>query len=221
MHLVRQARSAATRQKIVNAAVDLFDEVGYPTTGLGDIVRRAEVTKGAFYHHFDSKESLASAIIDQAVARIRDTFRSIAQSSAPALESLIHSAFVIGELAAVDKAVRVGTQLKLALGQFNDRAASAYDGWRTAATALVTRASEEGDLRDNLEPVVVAESIVAVILGAETLGVVISGGKDLAARLDRVWGLLLPGLVTDESLPYYREYLAREAMRHLEPGLSI
>lgn len=44
-----QARAEETRQKILEAAVDLFDSVGYGDTGLADIMSRAEITKGAFY----------------------------------------------------------------------------------------------------------------------------------------------------------------------------
>ena len=41
-----QARSEATRQKILGAAMDLFSEVGYATAGLGEIIDRAGMTKG-------------------------------------------------------------------------------------------------------------------------------------------------------------------------------
>ena len=42
--MVRQARSEATRSKIITSAVELFNEIGYPATGLGDIIERAEMT---------------------------------------------------------------------------------------------------------------------------------------------------------------------------------
>jgi AcrR family transcriptional regulator len=57
--MVPQARSEATRQKILDAAIDLFSEVGYAAAGLGEIIERAGTTKGHLYHHFDSKEALA------------------------------------------------------------------------------------------------------------------------------------------------------------------
>ena len=84
--MVRQARSEATRRKIMTSAVELFNEIGYPATGLGDIIERAEMTKGALYYHFDSKESLATAIIEEGSVRLAEAFRSITASSAPALE---------------------------------------------------------------------------------------------------------------------------------------
>jgi hypothetical protein len=40
---------------------------------------------------------------------------------------------------------------------------------------------------------------------------------DLASRPRQVWELLLAGVATDESLPYFREFLAREALRHATP----
>jgi AcrR family transcriptional regulator len=80
--MARQARSEATRQKIIDvAAVDLFDEIGYTTTGMGDIIECAQISKGARYHHFDSKEPVAAAVIQIGgrcgmVARSRSRFSS-------------------------------------------------------------------------------------------------------------------------------------------------
>jgi AcrR family transcriptional regulator len=47
-----------TRQAIIDAGVALFNEYGYHATAVRDVVERAGITKGAFYHHFDSKETL-------------------------------------------------------------------------------------------------------------------------------------------------------------------
>ena len=37
---------------------------------------------------------------------------------------------------------------------------------------------------------------------------------DLTGRLSQLWELLLPGLASEASLPYFRQFLPREAMRH-------
>ena len=117
--MVRQARSEATRQRIVNAAVELFSEVGYQATGLGDIIERAQLTKGALYYHFDSKEALATAIIEEGADIALRAFRSISDPSSPALENMIHGIFVVADLTTSDKMVRTGTQLLKAFGEFN------------------------------------------------------------------------------------------------------
>jgi AcrR family transcriptional regulator len=210
--MVRQARSEVTRRRIIDSAVDLFSENGYPATGLGDIIERAEMTKGAFYYHFDSKEALASTIIEEAGASLLRAFRSIGDSS-PALESMIHGVFVTVDHIGVDKVARIGTQLLRVFGGFNAAAARTYTGWRKEMIARARQVSAEGDLRTDTDPEVVAEVIVGALLGAELLSHATSGGKDLRQRIAHTWGLLLPAIVTDESLGYFREFLSRESLR--------
>ena len=57
-----QARSEETRRRIIAAGVELFDEIGYGGTSLQELVERAQITKGAFYYHFSTKQTVAEAI---------------------------------------------------------------------------------------------------------------------------------------------------------------
>ena len=54
--MVVQARAEATRRRIIDAAIALFSEEGYGDTGLAAIMDRADVSKGAFYYHFESRK---------------------------------------------------------------------------------------------------------------------------------------------------------------------
>lgn len=54
----------ATRQALLDSGVSLFEELGYDVTSVQQIVENAARTKGAFYHHFDSKEDLLYEIHD-------------------------------------------------------------------------------------------------------------------------------------------------------------
>ncbi|HET6732330.1 ScbR family autoregulator-binding transcription factor [Mycobacterium sp.] len=219
--MVRQARSEATRKKIVASAVELFNEIGYPATGLGDIIERAEMTKGALYYHFDSKESLATAIIEEGSENLFQAFRSITDSSAPTLESMIHGLFVVADLLGTDMIARSGTQLLRAFGEFNEAAARTYDGWLFEMTARARQAIDEGDIRDDLDPAAVGETIVATMLGAELLSNATSAGADVLDRVARTWTILLPAIVTEESLPYFRQFTEREAMRHSSASSTV
>ena len=212
--MVRQARSETTRRRIITSAVELFNEIGYPAAGLGDIIDRAEMTKGALYYHFESKESLATAIIEEASAHLAEAFRSITSSSAPALESIIHGVFVVADLMIIDQVARSGTQLLRAFGEFNDVAARTYGGWVTEMTERTQQAIDEGDVRDDLDPQAVAETIVGSMLGAELLASASTAGADVLERVARAFKVLLPAIVSQESLSYFDEFLARESLRH-------
>jgi AcrR family transcriptional regulator len=212
--MVRQARSEATRNKIIGAAVQLFNEIGYPATGLGDIIERADMTKGALYYHFDSKEALATAVIEEGSARLGEAFRSISTSAAPALEGMIHGVFVVADLMATDQIARSGTQLLRAFGEFNDIAARTYSRWTAEMTERTRQAIDEGDVRADIDPQAVGETIVGAMLGAELLASATTAGADVLRRVGHVWQVLLPAIVSPESSSYFEEFLARESMRH-------
>jgi AcrR family transcriptional regulator len=218
--MARQVRSEATRRKILDAAVDVFNEVGYATADRGAIIERTGMTKGAFYHHFDSMEALASAIIEEGAKLVVTELGAMSDSFSPALENILHSTFITADLFASNKVVRTAEQLTLAFGKFNDTAAAAYTTWVEAMTVQARRAIAEGDIRAELDPHVVSESIIAATFGARILGPTPAGSNDLIRRLTQIWELLFPAIVTDASLGYYREFLAREALRHVEHDAS-
>lgn len=61
----REEHSEDTRTALVAAARQAFAEKGYADTSLDDIVGRARLTKGALYHHFESKAVLFRAVYEQ------------------------------------------------------------------------------------------------------------------------------------------------------------
>ena len=59
-HETASVRTGA-RQKLLDAAIWLIREKGYAATSVDDLCTKAGVTKGAFFHHFKSKDALAIA----------------------------------------------------------------------------------------------------------------------------------------------------------------
>ena len=56
-------KSSPTRDKLIEAARFLFWERGYAGTSMSDLLARAEVNSGSFYHFFDSKEALLREVL--------------------------------------------------------------------------------------------------------------------------------------------------------------
>jgi AcrR family transcriptional regulator len=63
-----QERSLETRANIVEASLNLFSSKGYEATGVAEICTEAGVSKGAFYHHFPSKQAVFMAILEEWLA---------------------------------------------------------------------------------------------------------------------------------------------------------
>ena len=59
-----------TREKIFDAAVELFSEKGYDRTTVRDIARAAGITESAVYRHYPGKESILDAIFEYMEVRV-------------------------------------------------------------------------------------------------------------------------------------------------------
>ena len=59
-----QQRSEETRAKIMEASIKLFSNRGYNKASVDEICEEAGISKGAFYHHFKSKQALFLALLD-------------------------------------------------------------------------------------------------------------------------------------------------------------
>lgn len=83
-----QRDPGATREALLSSAVELFEEFGYDVTSVQQIVDRAERTKGAFYHYFESKEDLLHDIHDGFIDYQLDIAREVLARDLPTDEML-------------------------------------------------------------------------------------------------------------------------------------
>lgn len=213
--MVVQARAEATRRRIIDAAIGLFSEDGYGETGLAAIMDRAEVSKGAFYYHFESKEALASAIIDEGVTELLNTFYDLTTAPSPALENTVRATFRIAQMTHTDDLVRIANQLRQALSQVSGAGAKTYAPSTEGFLEQIRKAVAEGDVRDDVCAEDVAETICASVMGCHLLSDAI--GDDPFARLARAWRVLMPSIVSGEALPYFRDFVARTLAQYTHP----
>jgi len=66
----RALRAEQTRAKLVDAAKQTFEEKGFLASSVADIVKRAGVSHGLFYHYFTSREDVLREIVTEADARL-------------------------------------------------------------------------------------------------------------------------------------------------------
>src|SRR5229473_3450178 len=66
----RKARDPErTRERLLQAAFREVHRSGFQSAGINAILAATNVTKGALYHHFDSKEALGYAVVEEIVAK--------------------------------------------------------------------------------------------------------------------------------------------------------
>lgn len=79
----RQRESAVTRQKILDAARDLFVKRGYEATSMRAIADRIEYTPTAIYHHFAGKEALLQELCHTDFRSLAAAFQRIGRIEDP------------------------------------------------------------------------------------------------------------------------------------------
>jgi AcrR family transcriptional regulator len=91
----RAARRASdTHQRLLQAAISVFSELGFDGCAIEDITEKADVGKGTFYRHFHDKHAILAALIERA---LNDLETRIAKSPTPAasletsLSHLVHA----------------------------------------------------------------------------------------------------------------------------------
>ena len=82
-YMTRTYNSAETRTKLLEVARDVIRAKGYTATTVDDICAAAGVTKGAFFHHFESKERLGVAAVERFEAMAAALFGSAPYSANP------------------------------------------------------------------------------------------------------------------------------------------
>ncbi|MFM9034025.1 MAG: TetR family transcriptional regulator [Mycobacterium sp.] len=207
-----QSRSAATRQKIIDAGVELFAGKGYGTTSLNDITSAAHVTTGAFYYHFGSKEALAATIVADGWPKAWEVIGACIESPAPGLENVIVMTFALSELMKRDKSVWIANHLNQSLGLLNEDGRIAFERKARSFIEGVAGAINQTDIRPEVTPLELGNQVWMTVHGCHLLSD--ATGDSVSQRLEQSWRMLLRASVPVESLPYFEQFLARTAKHY-------
>ncbi len=175
---VKQPRALATRESITRATAGLFALKGYHDTTLEEVRRAAEVTTGAFFHHFASKEDLGFAVLDGHMEKRRQELDRLEQDM-PVPRSDAPLALVFRRLDAIAKMVssrahrkggciigNLSTSLSDTHEAFRQRLASCFDEMAMEFLPHLDAAVKRHGPRRRVDTKALARYIVAVIEGS-------------------------------------------------------
>ncbi|MBV7695801.1 ScbR family autoregulator-binding transcription factor [Streptomyces sp. TRM70350] len=187
--MAKQERAIRTRRAILEAAGAVFDEHGYTSTTIAMVLERAEVTKGALYFHFPSKESLAQAVLDEQVP-----FGAI-PSQPCKLQEVIDITFVVGQRL-LNNALLRGS-VRLAVDQCAPPGVDhtgPFRQWTDHLTPLLEKARAQGELLPTVDPRETVELLVGAFTGIQLMSRALTGRDDLGRRLSVLWSHMLPSI---------------------------
>jgi TetR/AcrR family transcriptional repressor of nem operon len=131
MKAVQQPRALETREKILSAAARLLALKGYHDAKLEEVLDAAQVSKGAFFHHFHDREDLGFAVLDWHMDRRRQLLDAIEQEW-PLAEEAGPLQQVFRRLDAIQEMVRrrAGCKGGCIIGNMSTALSDCHDGFR-------------------------------------------------------------------------------------------
>ncbi|MFI5752933.1 ScbR family autoregulator-binding transcription factor [Streptomyces sp. NPDC051644] len=192
----QQERSVRTREAILVAAGEAFEERGYAAATLQMIMEKAGVTKGALYHHFKSKEEMVRELLAQQVPM------STLPPQDSKIQESIDTSFFFVHLLQTHPLARAGARLSTDGGlppEVDGR--GPFMSWAEHAECLLTQARASGQMLPNVTPREAAEAIVGSFIGIQLTSKAISDREDLPRRISVLWQAILPGIAAPGLLP--------------------
>ena len=185
-----------TRKQLLKAAFDEIHLSGFRSADMDVILDQAGVTKGALYHHFDNKEALGYAVVDEVIADMtRDRWLHPLQNATNPLDTLVG---IVQSTSVKPQDFQRGCPLNNLAQEmspidegFRIRTATLFKHWHHAIARALRTGQKQGAVRTNVDPNEAASFFIAAYEGyfslaknSQDVRVLRSGLKNLIAFLE-------------------------------------
>jgi AcrR family transcriptional regulator len=169
MPRLTQERRSARQQQIVDAARQCFLRQGFHATSMADVLGAAQLSAGAVYNYFASKEDLIAAISQQALEEVELTFAHLRRGKLPALDEAItavfsHQAPMDSQRESAQLLVQVWAEA-LRSPTLNAKVVPIFRGVREVFADLVATYQEQGAINSATPPEAIADVLLSTLHG--------------------------------------------------------
>ncbi|WP_330305245.1 MULTISPECIES: ScbR family autoregulator-binding transcription factor [unclassified Streptomyces] len=186
--MAQQERGKRSRQSILEAAAQVFDECGYDAASTNDILARTGLTRGSLYHHFPSKEAIALALVAAHGEALT------VPDQAVKLQAVIDLTMQFARRLQTDPVLRASVRLAVEQTSFSVPPETAYEQSNVAILGLLQEAEERGEILPGVDVREAASTIVGAFTGLQIMSQAYTKREDLPERTGVFWRFLLPGL---------------------------
>lgn len=170
-------KAEATRSMILHKAFELIYVKGYQTTSIDDIIATTQVTKGAFYYHFKTKDEMGLAIINEVLKpTLASSFIEPLQGEQDPLDAiynLMDSLLMKNEFLKVEygcPASNFTQEMTPWNSEFNKALNELTREWTEAITATIERGKKSGVIRKEVNAKQVTTFVLSGYWGIRNLG---------------------------------------------------
>lgn len=195
---VKQERALRTRELILRAAAEAFDETGYHAASVTMISKKAGVTQGAMYFHFKTKRALAQAVMLAQGSFVELPLQEVG------LQRLLDVNFYLARQLQENVLLRAGVRLAVEQGDFGLQDDTAYQEWADQFHAILVEAEEQGELLPDFDKREFAQVLVGAYSGTQLYSKISTGSTDLPERIAALWRYLLPAIARPEVIGQLR-----------------
>jgi TetR/AcrR family transcriptional regulator, transcriptional repressor for nem operon len=163
----------STREHLLAVGLERLRSSGYTATGVKEILDRADVPKGSFYHYFPSKEAFAGEVFQRYMdGEIRRAERVLGDRNVDPLKRLRRyfeeMISVYGQTSAISGCLVGSLSLEVAdhSPKLQVQLQAAFGGWQKGVADVLREAVERGDLDRSTDADRLAEFILNSYEGA-------------------------------------------------------
>lgn len=193
--------AAVTRATLLKTALTLFSTKGYAATSIDDITKAAKMTRGALYHHFQSKADLYNTLIEEVSSQGADIVQQVAAEGGTFADVL--KRIFVRQLVYIEENKETRAVMELALfktGMHPELKAGREKQVQSGQMMVESIAQamqigiSSGELRNDISPLEMARSFIAFQNGIIHLWLILPKSFSLKGSAETFADVLLEGL---------------------------
>ena len=171
----QKLKSQETKRLIIETSFDMFYSNGYNNTSIPDIMKKTNLTKGAFYHHFKNKLEIGKKVIEDILSiRIYNGFiKPLKENKSKSVSDLLVYVFTerIKNFTEKEKALgcpanNMINETGCSVSDFREPLRKLMDGWKDALIDVVEIGKKNNEIKKEVDSNAAATYLICSFEGA-------------------------------------------------------
>ena len=171
----QKLKSQETKRLIIETCFDMFYSNGYNNTSIPDIMKKTNLTKGAFYHHFKNKLEIGKKVIEDILSiRIYNGFiKPLKENKSKSVSDLLVYVFTerIKNFTEKEKAWgcpanNMINEIGCSVSDFREPLRKLMDGWKDALIDVIEIGKKNNEIKKEVDSNAAATYLICSFEGA-------------------------------------------------------